>query len=45
MWRDAVIQAQGEIQMTNPGLGKIVIAVIIIMALWGQKTDRGGKGK
>jgi len=36
------ILAEGEIQIQNPALGKIVIAIIIIMALWGQKIDRGG---
>lgn len=35
--------AAGEIQVYSDGPAKIIIAVIIIMALWGQKNDRGGK--
>lgn len=31
----------GEIQTTSDGPAKIIIAIIVIMALWGQKTDRG----
>lgn len=32
-----------EVAASGDGMAKIIIAVIIIMALWGQKTDRGGK--
>lgn len=35
--------AAGEIEIYSDGPAKIIIAVIIIMALWGQKNDRGDK--
>jgi hypothetical protein len=33
----------GEIEFYSNGTAKIVVAIIIIMALWGQKNGRGGK--
>lgn len=39
----AVPLAEGEIHVYSDGPAKIIIAVVIIMALWGQKTDRGDK--
>ncbi len=37
------LAASGEYQTYSDGPAKIIIAIIIIMALWGQKNDRGGK--
>jgi hypothetical protein len=35
--------AHGEITIVNPNLGRVVAAIIIIMALWGQKIHKGDK--
>lgn len=35
--------AAGEIHVYSDGPAKVIVAVIIIMALWGQKNDRGDK--
>jgi len=35
--------ASGQFQVQDNGPAKVIVAIIIIMALWGQKIDRGDK--